>query len=313
MNATSIDPALVPQRTLYTGARMPAIGLGTFGCDHVSAGEIAEAVKGAAAIGYRHFDCAAVYRQRGPHRPRVARQSWRAASPREELWVTSQALERQARGRRRDPRRAANRSPTCNSITWTCTWSTGRFRISIRPGCDVESRSPDAGPTSTRTSCGRGARWKSWSISGWCGTSAPQHDHPEAGTAAARCAHPAGRQRNGTAPALPAAGAVRVRASRTGSSPIGYSPDRLAGTSRTRPNAGGHGGYRRSRDRRIAERLGVHPAVVCVKWAVQRGADSDSVFHASARNYLANLQGAVSEPLTAEEMPRSPASTATAA
>ena len=30
-----IDPVLVPQRTLYTGARMPAIGLGTFGSDHV--------------------------------------------------------------------------------------------------------------------------------------------------------------------------------------------------------------------------------------------------------------------------------------
>ena len=65
MNTTSIqsaiDPALVPQRTLYTGARMPAIGLGTFGSDHVTADEVAEAVEGAAAVGYRHFDCASVY------------------------------------------------------------------------------------------------------------------------------------------------------------------------------------------------------------------------------------------------------------
>ena len=51
----------VPNRTLYTGARMPAIGLGTFGSDNVSADEIAAAVKGAAAVGYRHFDCASVY------------------------------------------------------------------------------------------------------------------------------------------------------------------------------------------------------------------------------------------------------------
>ena len=56
-----IDPAFVPQRTLSTGARMPAIGLGTFGSDHVSASQIAEAVKAAARIGYRHFDCASVY------------------------------------------------------------------------------------------------------------------------------------------------------------------------------------------------------------------------------------------------------------
>jgi diketogulonate reductase-like aldo/keto reductase len=66
MNTTpthpGVDPVLVPKRTLSTGARMPAIGLGTFGSDHVTAGEIAAAVKGAAAVGYRHFDCASVYR-----------------------------------------------------------------------------------------------------------------------------------------------------------------------------------------------------------------------------------------------------------
>ena len=31
---TFIDPATVPQRTLYTGAKMPAVGMGTFGSDH---------------------------------------------------------------------------------------------------------------------------------------------------------------------------------------------------------------------------------------------------------------------------------------
>ena len=34
----TVDPARVPRRTLYTGAQMPAIGLGTFGSDHVRAG-----------------------------------------------------------------------------------------------------------------------------------------------------------------------------------------------------------------------------------------------------------------------------------
>ena len=46
-----VDPELVPRRTLYTGVQMPAIGLGTFGSDHVSALEIAAAVEGAAAVG----------------------------------------------------------------------------------------------------------------------------------------------------------------------------------------------------------------------------------------------------------------------
>ena len=56
-----IDPNSVPYRVLYTGAKVPAVGLGTFGSDRFTASEIAEAVLGAAAIGYRHFDCAAVY------------------------------------------------------------------------------------------------------------------------------------------------------------------------------------------------------------------------------------------------------------
>ena len=38
-----IDPALVPQRTLASGARMPGIGLGTFGSDRFTGEEIAQA------------------------------------------------------------------------------------------------------------------------------------------------------------------------------------------------------------------------------------------------------------------------------
>jgi alcohol dehydrogenase (NADP+) len=51
----------------------------------------------------------------------------------------------------------------------------------------------------------------------------------------------------------------------------------------------------------IAQRLGVHPAVVCVKWAVQRG-HTPIPFSTRRRNYLANLAGVVSEPLTAGDM-----------
>jgi alcohol dehydrogenase (NADP+) len=56
-----IDPKLVPQRTLHTGAKIPGIGMGTFGSDRFSAEEVANAVKGAAEVGFRLFDCASVY------------------------------------------------------------------------------------------------------------------------------------------------------------------------------------------------------------------------------------------------------------
>jgi diketogulonate reductase-like aldo/keto reductase len=52
---------------------------------------------------------------------------------------------------------------------------------------------------------------------------------------------------------------------------------------------------------RIAERLGVHPATVCVKWAVQRG-QAPIPFSANCAHYLANIRSAVSEPLREEEM-----------
>ena len=51
----------------------------------------------------------------------------------------------------------------------------------------------------------------------------------------------------------------------------------------------------------VARRLGIHPAVVCVKWAEQRGA-TPIPFSVNPWNYLANLQGVVSPLLTAVDM-----------
>ena len=52
---------------------------------------------------------------------------------------------------------------------------------------------------------------------------------------------------------------------------------------------------------KIANRLGVHPAVICVKWAVQRG-QTPIPFSTKRRNYLSNLKGVVSDPLTGDDM-----------
>ena len=51
----------------------------------------------------------------------------------------------------------------------------------------------------------------------------------------------------------------------------------------------------------IAKDHGVHPAVICVKWAVQRG-QAPIPFSTKPSHYTANLQAVVSDPLTDDEM-----------
>ena len=51
----------------------------------------------------------------------------------------------------------------------------------------------------------------------------------------------------------------------------------------------------------IAQAHGVHPAEICLKWAVQRG-QTPIPFSAKRRNYMANLRAVVQDPLTAAEM-----------
>lgn len=56
-----INPALVPKVKINTGEEIPGIGMGTFGSDRFGAEEVSRAVAGAIRCGYRMFDCAACY------------------------------------------------------------------------------------------------------------------------------------------------------------------------------------------------------------------------------------------------------------
>jgi len=53
--------------------------------------------------------------------------------------------------------------------------------------------------------------------------------------------------------------------------------------------------------RGIAQRLGVHPATVCIQWAVQRG-QTPIPFSTNPKNHTANLRAAVAEPLSDDDM-----------
>jgi len=83
-----VDPKKVHFQTLANGAKMPAVGLGTFGSDRFTAEQIAEAVRGALRVGYRHIDCAAVYANEHLIGP-VLREAIDGGLPRKELFITS--------------------------------------------------------------------------------------------------------------------------------------------------------------------------------------------------------------------------------
>jgi alcohol dehydrogenase (NADP+) len=297
--ADGVDPALVPKRRLATGAAIPVVGLGTFGSDAVSGETVAEAVLEAARLGYRHFDCASVYGNE-PLVGRSLREILRSGVRREELWVTSKLWN--------DRHGEADVIPSCEKSLrdlqldyldlYLVHWPFPNFHP---PGCDVSSRSPDAKPhvhESYMKTWRQMERLVERGLARHIGTSNMTIPKLELllRDAAIRPAanemelHPHFQQ-----PQL-----LRYAEER-GIVPIGYSPIGSPG--------------RPERDRtpedtvdtedpvivRVAERLGVHPAVVCLKWGLQRG-HVVIPFSVKPKNLRANLRAAVAEPLTAADM-----------
>ncbi|MGB8029935.1 MAG: aldo/keto reductase [Terracidiphilus sp.] len=297
MAAVFVDPAVIPQRILYTGTRMPAIGLGTFGSDHVSAAEIAEVVKGAAAVGYRHFDCASVYGNEAEIGASF-QEILGGGIKRGDLWITSKLW---------------NDKHGEDQVIASCRQSLADLRLDYLdlylvhwpfpnfhpPGCDATSRSPDAKPYIHEN------YMKTWrKMEALVDMGLVRH----IGTS------------NMTIPKLklvlrdarikPAVNEMELHphfqqpelfefvvGNRI--QPVGYCPIGSPG--------------RPERDRtpedtaptedpvivHIAQRHGVHPAVVCIKWAVQRG---QTPIPFSVHHCRANLEGVVGNPLTGEEM-----------
>lgn len=292
-----IKPGSVPYKTLFTGARIPAIGLGTFGSDSISGEQIAQAVIGAAEAGYRHFDCASVYGNEA-FIGRSFQKIFQSGIRREEIWVTSKLWN--------DKHAEADVIVSCQQSLadlqldyldlYLVHWPFPNFHP---PGCSGDYHNSDAKPYIHESFM------KTWrQMEKLVEIGLVRH----IGTS------------NMTIPKLklvlrdakikPACNEMELHPHfqqpelfdfvvKNGIVPIGYSPI----GSPARPE----------RDRtgddtvdiedpvivRIAKRFGVHPAIVCVKWAVQRG---QIPIPFSVRNYAANLQGVVSEPLTENEM-----------
>jgi alcohol dehydrogenase (NADP+) len=299
MTQLSVDPSSVPQRTLYTGAKMPAIGLGTFGSDHASHEAVAKAVIGAAEVGYRHFDCAAVYGNEHLIGQSL-KQIMAGGVKREDLWITSKLWNDK---HHEDAVISACRK-TLEDLQleyldlYLIHWP---FPNHHAKGVDVTSRDHHAKPYIHEN------YMKTWrQLEKLVKLGLVRH----IGTS------------NMTIPKLelllrdakikPAANEMELH-------PHFHQPElfkfvrendiaAIAYCPLGSPN-------RPERDKtpedtnpledsvilEIAKRLNVHPASVCIKWAVQRG-QIPIPMSTNPKNYLANLQAAVSESLTEADM-----------
>ncbi len=297
----AVDPHLVPQRTLYTGARVPAIGFGTFGSDHASPAEVARAVAGALTAGYRHLDCAAVYGNEAEIGAVLAA-AFRGGIRREELWITSKLWN--------DKHSEEDVIPACRKSLqdlgvgyldmYLIHWPFPNYHA---PGCDVSSRAPDAKPYIHES------YMKTWrQLEKLVRMGLVRH----IGTS--NMTIPKLKLLLSDAEIVPAANEMELHphfqqpeffrfVRDSGLEPIGFCP---LGS----PN-------RPERDRTpedtsplqdpvivsIAQRRGIHPAEVCLKWAMQRGQTPIPMSTVRA-HYLSNLRCTVAEPLSDEEMQR---------
>lgn len=296
---TPISPEQVPTHTLYTGATIPGIGLGTFGSDKYTGEQIADAVRDAITLGYRHIDCAAVYGNE--HLVGKALHDAMANGVRrEDLFITSKLWN--------DKHDEADVIPACEKSLrdlqldyldlYLVHWPFPNFHA---PKVDVSARDPHAKPyiheSYMRT-------WRQLEVLvdrglvrhiGTSNMTIPKlglvlRDARIKPAANEMELHPHFQQ--------PELFAYTVE---NGIVPIGYSP--LGSPSRP------------ERDRtpddtvdmedpvilEIAQRRGITPASVCIRWAIGRG-QIPIPFSVKREQYLASLQAAIAEPLTDAEM-----------
>jgi diketogulonate reductase-like aldo/keto reductase len=278
---------------------MPAIGLGTFGSDHVSHRAVADAVKYAASIGYRHFDCASVYGNEGEI-GKVFKDLFQNELRREEVWITSKLW---------------NDKHGEDDVIASCEKSLADLQIDYLdlylvhwpfpnhhpPGCDISARNPQAVPYIHENYMRTWRKMEELVDRGLVrhiGTSNMTIPKIELLLRDAKIKPVANEMELHPHFQQPQFFNYLVE---RGIQPIGFSPIGSPG--------------RPERDRtpedtspiedpgilEIAHRLGLHPAVVCIKWAVQRG-QVPIPFSANPRNILGNLLGVISEPLTQREM-----------
>lgn len=295
----AVDPAKVPVRRLANGALMPGIGLGTFGSDKYGPAEIAAAVRGALRTGYRLIDCAACYGNEDAIGP-VFAEAFADGLARDELFVISKVWN--------DRHKPLDLIASCKKSlkdlrleyldAYLIHWPFPNYHA---PGVSGDSRSPDARPYLHEEF-----------MEAWYAV------ERLVGEGLVRCPGVS----NVTIPKLklilrdarvkPVLNEMELHPSfqqgelfqftlDQGIQPVGYCP--LGSPSRPERDRAPDdvSDLETPEIRRIAEAHGVHPALICLKWAVQRG-QIPIPFSVKPAQYEANLRAVTEDPLTREEL-----------
>ena len=299
MEAGCVDPARVPKRKLRTGDEMPAIGLGTFGSDHYGAAQIAAAVAGALRVGYRLIDCAECYGNEAEVGEALA-DALRGGLPRRELFVISKVWN--------DHHRPADLIEACKRSLknlrldsldgYLIHWPFPNYHA---PGCDAGARNPDSRPY-----------FHEEFMESWRAMERLAREGLVRNLGVSNMTIPKLRGLLRDAEIPPSLNEMELHPSfqqgelfqfslDNGMQPIGFCP--LGSPSRP------------ERDRtpddvndlampeilEIAARHRAHPALICLKWAAQRG-QTPIPFSVKREQYLSNLRAVVEDPLSREEM-----------
>ena len=140
-----IDPKIVPAFTLNDGGTIPCIGMGTFGSDRVTPDEVAAAVAGGIRVGYRLFDCAACYGNEDKIGVEFKRAFDEGVVKREELFIMSKVWNDMHR-RVAESARKTIADLQCEYLDMLFIhWPFPNYHA---PFCDVDSRNPDSKPFS---------------------------------------------------------------------------------------------------------------------------------------------------------------------
>lgn len=293
-----VDPMLVPKVTFYNGAQIPVVGLGTFGSDNYTPDQVAAAVKQAIKLGYRHLDCASIYGNEKEIGGILQEVFAEGIVKREELWITSKVWNNM----HQDVIGSCQRSMADLGVDYLDLYLVHwPFPNHHAQGVTVDSRDPHAVPYIHENYMKTWRDMEKLVVMGLVkniGTS--NMTIPKMELLLRDCVikpvvnememHPHFQQ-----PELfDYLASKDIRA--IGFCPIGSPgrPDRDKTPEDTIP-------MEDPLIVAIAEKHGIHPAIVCVKWAAQNG-QIPIPFSVKPEKFMSNLRCVTEDPLTDQEM-----------